>query len=217
MFCRLHSALAVMAVLGTMGIALAQVPRNPPPNRPAPESTGSAPTAAVASSKFLAIPGLAPLGMETVQREIGVAPDQKRQLKAISDGLAASFQRMNSSFRGMSQEEQQNRSKEYSDQASQLARNAQQKAEAILTPAQLQAVKKIAFQLSAAGALSDPGLQEKVGLTAEQRKRLDAVYGQSSEKMQLLQRDTATQVIQLLKEEQVAELKKLLGSEQKPE
>ena len=71
-------------------------------------------------------------------------------------------------------------------------------------------MEKIAFQLSAAGALSDPGLQEKLGLSPEQRRRLTAVYEQAGEKMQQLQRDTAAQVMQLLDEEQAAELKKQL-------
>jgi len=195
--------LVVVVLLGASGSALAQVPRNPPPNRPAPSGGGSAP-----SSKFLSIPGLAPLSMEAVQREIGLRPDQKQQLKAISDGLAAAFQKLDKSFQALSPEEQHNPPKSFSDQAGQLTRNARRRAEAILTPQQLQAVEKIAFQLAAAGALSDPALQEKLGLNKEQRQRLNAVYEKAGEKMQQLQRDTATQVMQLLDEEQAAELKK---------
>ena len=99
-----------------------------------------------------------PLSMEGVQREIGLTPEQKQQLKAVSDGYVASMQQLGKSFRELSPEEQQKRAKDISDQAAQFARNAQRKAEAILTPQQLQVVEKIAFQLSAAGALSDPGL-----------------------------------------------------------
>ena len=203
-------ATVVIFVLGTIGSALAQVPRNPPPNRPGP--TGGAPAP---SSRFLAIPGLAPLSMEAVQREIGLTPEQKQQLKTVSDGLAAAFQRFDKSLSELSPEEQESRTKSFSDQATQLARNARRKAEAILTPRQLQAVEKIAFQLSAAGALSDPALQEKLGLSPEQRQRLNAVYEKAGEKMQQLQRDTATQVMQLLDEEQSAELKKQLEPQSK--
>ncbi len=218
--------LAVIFVLGTSVSALAQVPRNPPPNRPGPRQEGSAagPTysgegagpSAAASSKFLTIPGLMPLSMEGVQREIGLTSGQKQQLKAVSAGYMASMQQLGKSFREFSPEEQQSRSKDINDQVAQLARNAQRKAEAILTPKQLQAVEKIAFQLSATGALADPGLQEKLGLSPVQRQRLTTIYEQAGEKMQQLQRDTAAQVMQLIDAEQAAELKKLIDAEQKP-
>jgi hypothetical protein len=159
------------------------------------------------------IPGLTPLSMEGVQHDIGLAPEQKQQLKAVSDGFATSLQKLDKSYAELSAEEQQSRGKSFSDQASQLAHNARRKAEAILTPRQLQTIEKIAFQLSAAGALSDPALQAKIGLSAEQRQRLTVVYEKAGEKMQQLQRDTATQVMQLLDAEQAAELKKQIESQ----
>ncbi len=200
--------LSVLCVLGTLGSALAQVPRNPPPNR-----AGAGSGAPAVSSKFLMIPGLTPLSMEGVQHDIGLAPEQKQQLKAVSDGFATSLQKLDKSYAELSAEEQQSRGKSFSDQASQLAHNARRKAEAILTPRQLQTIEKIAFQLSAAGALSDPALQAKIGLSAEQRQRLTVVYEKAGEKMQQLQRDTATQVMQLLDAEQAAELKKQIESQ----
>jgi Spy/CpxP family protein refolding chaperone len=198
-------ALAVTFVLGTMASALAQPPRNPPLNRPGP----------AASSKFLTVPGLMPLSMEGVQREIGLTPEQKQQLKAVSDVYVASMQQLSTSFRELSAEEQQKQAKDTSDQVAQFARNAQRKAEAILSPQQLRAVQKIAFQLSAAAALADPALQEKLNLSPEQRRQLNALYEQAGEKMQQLQRDTAAQAIQVLDEEQTAELRKQVDSQPK--
>ena len=200
-------ALVVAFVLGTIASALAQAPRNPPPNRTEP-----GPAKIASSSKFLAIPGLAPLSMEGVRREIGLTPEQKQQLMAVSAGYMASVQQLAKSFHEFSREEQQTRAKDVNDQVAQLARSAQRKAEAILTPQQLQTVEKVAFQLSAAGALSDPAMQEKLGLSAEQRQRLNTLYEQAGEKLQQLQRETAAQVIQLLDKEQTAELKKQIDS-----
>jgi Spy/CpxP family protein refolding chaperone len=204
-------ALIVTFVLGTAGYSLAQVPRNPPPNRSeAGQAAGESPVAA--SGKFLSIPGLMPLSMESVQREIGLSAEQRQQLKAVSNGYMSSMQQLTKAFQELSPEEQQKQGKVFSSQASQGARNAQRRAETVLTPQQLQMIEKIAFQLSAVGALSDPGLQEKLGLSPEQRQRLTSVYEQAGEKMQKLQRDTATQVMQLLEDEQAAELKKLLDA-----
>ena len=210
--------LVVILVLGTSGSALAQVSRNPP-SRPATGQEGSADNSAeppaLASGKFLSIPGLMPLSMEAVQREIGLSLGQKQQLRAVSAGYMASMQRLGRAFREFSPEEQQSRAKDINEQVAQLARSAQRKAEAILSPKQLQMVEKIAFQLSAAGALADPSLQEKLGLSPQQRQRLTAIYELAGEKMQQLQRDTATQVMQLIDDEQSAELKKLIDAQQK--
>jgi Spy/CpxP family protein refolding chaperone len=205
-------------VLGMAVTALAQVPRNPPPYRSASRlgsANDAAESPAPSSPKFLSIPGLVPLSMEGVLRDIGLTPEQKRQLKAVSEGYAASMQQLGKSFREFSPEEQRERAKDIHDQVAQFARNARRKAEAILTPQQLHAVEKIAFQLSAAAALSDPGLQKKLGLNSEQRQRLNGVYEQAGEKMQQLQRDTAAQVMRLLNEEQTAELKKQIDVQPK--
>ncbi len=201
-------------VLGTLGSALAQVPQNRPGPKQGSAGNSTGPSAA-SSNKFLTIPGLMPLSMEGVQRDIGLKPEQKQQLKAVSDGYVSSMQQLGKSFRELSPEEQQKQTKDFSEQATQLARNARRKAEAILTPQQLQVVEKIIFQLSAAAAMSDPGLQGKLGLTPEQRQRLTSIYEHAGEKMQQLQRDTAAQVIQLLDEEQSTELKKQIDTQQK--
>jgi Spy/CpxP family protein refolding chaperone len=210
--------LVVTLVFGTISSALAQVPRNPPPNRPGPkqEADGNADEpAVVSSSKFLTIPGLMPLGMLGVQRDISLTPEQKQELKAVSDGYVASVQKLGKSFREFSPEEQQTRAKDIRDQVTRLARNAQHKAEAILNPEQLEVVEKITFQLAAANFLSDPRMQEKLGLSPLQRQRLSVVYEQAGEKMQQIQRDTAAQVSRLLDEDQTAELKKQIDA-QKP-
>ncbi len=76
-------------------------------------------------------------------------------------------------------------------------------------------MKKVAFELSATLALADPKTQEKIGLTAEQRERLNQVFEQAGEKMQQLQRDTAQQTMQVLDEEQAAALKSQLNAARK--
>ena len=72
-------------------------------------------------------------------------------------------------FERLDPEEKQKQGKDFNEQAAAAARNAQRKAEAVLTSEQLQAVKKIAFGLSATLALADPKTQEKIGLSAQQR------------------------------------------------
>lgn len=205
----------VIVVLAACVSTQAQVPRNPPPNRPERSAENAAEPSPASASKFLTIPGLMPLSMVGVQREIGLSSEQKQQLQAVSSGYVAAMQQLEKSYRGFSPEEQQNRAKDINEQVAQIAGNARHKAEAILSPKQLQTVEKIAFQLSAAGALADPRLQEKLGLRPEQRQRLTAIYEHAAEQMQQLQRDTATQAVQAIDEEQTAELKKLIDTQPK--
>jgi len=199
-------ALVVTLVLGMAGSALAQVPRNPPPAR-----TGTPPS----TGKFLMIPGMVPLSMEAVQRDIGLTADQRQQLKAVSDTFAASIRQLSKSMELVSPEDQERRGKEANDRAAQFARTAQHKAEAILSPQQLKVVQRIGFELSASAALADPSTQEKMGLSPEQRNRLNAVYEKAGEKMQQVQRETAAQVMELLDDDQAAALKRQVDS-QKP-
>src|SRR5208282_3563141 len=161
MSCYWHRLLIAVFVVGTEGNCLAQFASNPPLSRPGPT--------AAASSKFLTIPGHAPLSMESVQRELGLSPEQKQQLKAVSDGYVASMQQLGKTFQELSPEERQKQASDFRNQSMLGARKAQRKAEAVLTPHQLQVLNKIAFQLSAAAALSDPGLQDKLSLSPEQR------------------------------------------------
>jgi hypothetical protein len=195
------------------GVAAAQPPRNPPPGRPV--AGGAVATLQPGAGKYLAIPGLFPLSMTGVQREIGLTPDQRQQLKAVSDGYMATVQRLGKTFEQLDPSEKPKQGRDFADQAAQAAQSAQRKAEAILNPQQLQTVKRIAFELSATGVLADPNLQEKIGLNADQRQRLARVYDQAAEKMQQLQRETSQQVMQVLDEEQAATLRQQMDSQRK--
>jgi hypothetical protein len=212
MLSKSYLAVSVTTAMLISGIAAAQPPRNPPPGRPpVTGSTVAAPQPG--ASKYLAIPGLSPLTMTSVQREIGLTPDQRQQLKAVSDGYMATVQRLGKTFDQLDPAEKPKQGKAFADQAGQAAQAAQRKAEAILNPQQLQSVKRIAFELAATGALADPNLQKSIGLNAEQQQRLGRVYEQAAEKMHQLQRETAQQAMQLLDEEQAGALRQQMDSQ----
>jgi hypothetical protein len=215
MFRKLYCAMAVIIIFTSTGLATAQPPRNPPPSRPG-IAAGTQGTATPASSKFLAIPGLLPLGMASVQREIALTPEQRQQLKAVSDGYAATVQQLGKTFDQLDTGDKQKQGAQFSDRAAQAARNAQRGAESILSPQQLQTVKRIALELSATGALADPNVQSKIGLSAEQQQRLTRIFEQAGEKMQQLQRDTAAQAMQVLDGQQTAALRVQIETQKKP-
>jgi hypothetical protein len=210
-----YLAISVTTAMFVSGVAMGQPPRNPPPGRPVTGSTVATPQPGAA--KYLAIPGLFPLSMSAAQREIGLTPDQRQQLKAVSDSYMATVQRLGKAFDELDPADKPKQGKAFAEQAAQAAQAAQRKAEAILNPQQLQSVKKIAFELSAAGALADPNMQKSIGLNAEQQQRLVRVYDQAAEKMQQLQRDTAQQAMQVLDEEQAAALRQQIEAQKRPQ
>jgi hypothetical protein len=210
---KLHGTMAVLIVLVVAGGAAAQPPRN----RSGSDTTNVASTSPTNSSKFLAIPGLFPLSMSSVQREIRLTPEQRQQLKVVSDSYMATAQQLAKTFNQLDAEEKQKQGGQFSDQAAQAARNAQRKAETILNPQQLQTVKRVAFELTATGVLADPNVQKKIGLSAEQQQRLNRIFEQAGEKMQQLQNDTSAQTMQLLDEEQTAALRQLVETQKKPQ
>ncbi len=221
----LYLTVLVTTAMLLSGVAAAQPPRNPPPSRPpagGPAATdkGFLSTGRPSMSgpaKYVAIPGLFPLSMSGVQREIALTPDQRQQLKAVSDGYMATVQRLGKTFDQLDPAEKPKQGKGFADQAAQAAQAAQRKAEAILNPEQLQTVKKIAFELSATGALADPNMQKSIGLNDEQQQRLAAVYEKAAEKMQQLQRETSQQAMQVLDEEQAAALRQQMEAQKKPQ
>lgn len=197
--------------------ASAQPPRNPAPSRPA--SAAARPPAGGKStmppSKYWMVPGLAPLSMESVQREIGLSAEQKQQLKALSDGYQAAVQKAVAPLRELPPEEQQKQSVELREQIGQMARGTQRKGEAILTPQQLRTIQTISFEMAVGQMLANPAAQEKLGLDAEQRQKLMSVYERAGEKMQKLQRETAGQLLDGLSEEQIAKLRQQVELQQK--
>ncbi len=166
-------------------------------------------------SKYWMVPGLAPLSMESVQREIGLSAEQKQQLKALSDGYQAAVQKAVAPLRELPPEEQQKQSVELREQIGQMARGTQRKGEAILTPQQLRTIQTISFEMAVGQMLANPAAQEKLGLDAEQRQKLMSVYERAGEKMQKLQRETAGQLLDGLSEEQIAKLRQQVELQQK--
>ena len=212
---KLYLTVSVAFAMLLSGVATAQPPRNPPPGRPPTGTFVASPQPG--AGKYLAIPGLFPLSMSGVQREIGMTPDQRQQLKAVSDSYMAVVQQLGKMFDQLDAAEKPKQGKAFADKSAQAAQAAQRKAETILNPQQLQTVKKIAFELSATGALADPNMQKSIGLNDEQQQRLAAVYEKAAEKMQQLQRETSQQAMQVLDEEQAAALRQQMEAQKKPQ
>jgi hypothetical protein len=208
---RLLGVSAILVAVG-FGAVVAQETRTLPLAKPLGSASGKS-AAAPASNKYLVIPGLYSLNLESIRQEIGLTEDQKAKLKEISDAYQASMQRLQADaeqrqaeIKTLPREEQQKQIAELYDHATKFAQSARKKADAVLTPEQLKTLDKITFQLWVAGVLARPNAQQQIGLSEAQQKQVLGVYEKATEKMQKLQRETAEEALTILTPEQVEKL-----------
>jgi len=170
-------------------------------------------------SKYLFVPGLEPLALDSVQQEIQLTADQKQQLKQVSDAFQiemqdrqANMQNEMRALRDMPEAEQDKRAaaleQRMNQQMGQSAQGTRRKAEAILSQKQLAKMHEIAFRLFVAGNLGNMNAQQHLGLDPHQRQQITAIYEDLEEQLHRMQRNTASQILKTLTPEQEAELRK---------
>lgn len=113
------------------------------------------------------------LRIPEVQQEIKVSEEQKKQ---IDEGLAAmrggfNFQELQS----LSQEERAKRMQEFREKAEAAGKALEEKMDKILKPEQLARLKQLSLQRQGALALLRPEVAKDLGLTEEQRKKMQGI------------------------------------------
>ena len=196
------SAAMTVLVLGASVWGQAPQPRAPQPGTtttPSPRTAGA--------GDYLTVPGYWLLGMANVQKEVGLADQQRQKLKAISDKYQAAMRQLMEPLRDLPPQEQEQRMEAVRDKSFQQMEMFRKQAEAVLTPQQVEALKKIDFQLRAPALLSDSGVVEKLGLSARQQEKVRQVQDEMTQKMQQIQRETAGKYLGVLTPEQQAKLR----------
>jgi hypothetical protein len=198
-------------VLGTSVWAQAPQPRGPRPGAPAGSSGSVTVTAAMAvtAGDYLTVPGYWLLGMANVQKEVGLADQQRQKLKAISDKYQAAMRQLMEPLRDLPPQEQEQRMEAVRDKSFQQMEMFRKQVEAVLTAQQIEALKKIDFQLRAPALLSDSGVVEKLGLSARQQEKVREVQDEMTQKMQQIQREMAGKYLGVLTPEQQAKLRQM--------
>jgi Spy/CpxP family protein refolding chaperone len=180
-------------------------PLGPPPAKSAAKAAAGKAGEPAAPADYLLVPGFWSLGLKGVQKEIALTAEQKTKLKEISDGYRAFLRQHLGPIQSLPPQEQQKKLAEVREEAGQVIQATRKKAAAVLTQRQAETVRKIDLELRAAGYLGDPSLQEHLGLTETQRRRLQQVLEESHEKVQQLQREIGGRMLEILTPEQVQE------------
>lgn len=113
-------------------------------------------------------------GMPQVQEEIKVSEEQKKQ---IDEGLAElrggfNFQEL----QGLSAEDREKRMEEMRKKAETAGKAFEEKMNKILKPEQLARLKELSLQRQGAMALLRPDIAKDLGLTEDQRKKMQGIF-----------------------------------------
>jgi Spy/CpxP family protein refolding chaperone len=120
-----------------------------------------------------------------VQEELKLTEEQKTKLREMAQGMMGSFANRGG-FGGnedMTEEERQKRRDEFRQEMEKVQAETTKKLAEILQPEQLKRLKQIELQQQGAAALRRPEVADTIGLTEEQKEKLEAIETESREKM----------------------------------
>jgi Spy/CpxP family protein refolding chaperone len=124
--------------------------------------------------------------IEAVQKEIEVVDDQLTAINKLADELRAqrdSQQGERPDFRNMSEEQRDKLFAEMRARREKESLAANAKLAEILLPPQITRLEEISLQQRGTSALGDPKVAEKLGLSADQKKKLEETMTANMESM----------------------------------
>lgn len=120
---------------------------------------------------------VAAVGIPEVQQEINLSEEQKKQ---IDEGLAALRGGFNfQDLQNLSEEDREKRMQEFRTKAEAAGKAFEEKMNKVLKPEQLARLKQLGLQQQGAMALLRPEVAKDLGLTEEQRKKMQGILESS--------------------------------------
>jgi Spy/CpxP family protein refolding chaperone len=163
-----------------------------------------------------------PLGVlrdEQAREELGITDDQMEKLRAIQERMG---ERMRDQFRGLrdlSEDERRERFSQMREQMQEQQEELQKEIDGVLLPQQRDRLKQIALQqqmrFGAQNALGSPNVAKELGITDEQREKLQeaarAAEEELREKTDKLREEAREKVLSVLTASQREKLKQMIG------
>ena len=168
---------------------------------------------------------------EQVQKELELADEQKAEIKKISDEMRESARASFQGLRDLGEEERRAKFAEMREKAEASRAEVQKKVDEILLPEQRERLSQISLQVQGDAAVTSDEVAGKIGLSDEQKQKIEAVRDAAREKMRAafgqrgeggdganrreemtkLRADTQAQVEAILTDEQKQKLTELKG------
>ncbi|MCS7305794.1 MAG: hypothetical protein NZ602_11900 [Thermoguttaceae bacterium] len=169
----------------------------------------------LAQPELLPLPGYYMLGMENVQKELNLTPDQLAQLAELSKSYTEQLradQEIWKDWQKMTPEQQSAKAAEYRQRYSQRLQQIRQQVEKILLPDQLKTLHQIILRTHGLWVLYHAQTQESLGLTPEQKQLLAEIRQKMFDEIQEVQKRAFEKAYQVL---QPSQQEKLLQEVQK--
>jgi Spy/CpxP family protein refolding chaperone len=160
-------------------------------------------------SALYRLPGFWMLGMENVQRELGLTGEQTQQLTKIADDHQRALRQDGEKVRRLSPEEQRKHWAQQRDRMNRQAAEVRKQVEQVLQPRQLEQYEEMVFRSRAAVMLANPKILVQLGVTDEQKAKLHKIRDEIQEKLSKVQQESIEKTLGALTAEQRAKLKDL--------
>ncbi len=159
--------------------------------------------------------GLAPLLVETVQKDLQLTSEQIDKLKDLAKTVREAGREQRTKFRDLSPEERQAKWRELRSTLQGRAEELKKKIEAILTTKQLERLKEIRLQVAGPAAFANPDLRKALNLTDEQKDKIKKIQADLAKQRRDLM-PAAGNLRNLKPEERRAKWTELAEKAQKP-
>jgi hypothetical protein len=126
------------------------------------------------------------IGNKSVQEELKLSEEQVKKADAAASDLRDKQREAGQSLRDLSQEERQQKFREMAEKG---AADLKKALADVLTPEQQKRFDQIALQQAGYNAFSRPDIQEKLGLTADQKTKLRDINEQSMARTREIMQD----------------------------
>lgn len=162
-----------------------------------------------------ALPGYYQLSNPDTQKELELLPEQIEKLKAIAEEYRKKQAELAKSNQGnwwkdwqkMTPEERKAKSTEYREKYAKLHKETAAEVEKVLLPHQIERLKELQFNARIGYFLRNPQALERVGISAEQKDKLDKIRDRLAEEYAKLQKKALDDALEVLTPEQLEKLK----------
>jgi hypothetical protein len=115
------------------------------------------------------------LGLPEVQKELEVMDDQIAKLKGVEDEYRQKIQKEFGDLRNLPEDQRRTKYAEFQEKRRTWNEEAVKKVQEILLPPQWDRLHEISIQVRGTSALSDPKVQEELGLTEQQKTKIQEI------------------------------------------
>lgn len=164
----------------------------------------------VAQPEFPALPGYYMLRMDNVQKELELAPAQIEKLKELGRKYNEEMRADQEAWKDWQKMTPEDRAAKVAEQREKYTKRAadlRKAVEAVLLPQQVKALKDINLRTSGPWALGNPRTQDSLGLSEDQKQRLQEIRQKMFDDVQEVQKKSFEKSLEVLTPEQREKLK----------